>query len=412
MDSYCQVLVTDGHTRAGLAVARSLALRGIVPLVLGSDPYGLAFHSRWVKHMLLAPSPMSQPEAFINFTLDVIRKHRIRLAIPVSDQALLLFDRDRQRLESHTRLAMAKSEALRFVLDKRLNLELASKLGIPCPRQFELKSLHQIPEMIEVLGFPIVLKRPGDPMDPHVPRFDFRVLYAHNEEELRGYLSQYCRNGQYPIFQECASGKVHNLCCFVAEGELLAVHEYQSIRRLEGVGVLRKIMESDPELVRYTRDLLAAIRWDGVAHVGFFVNKQLGRVWYMEVNGRFWASVQGSMNAGWDFPSWTYDYFLHGKRPNLRSIDVGSLTCWHLGDLVALLKYLRGGEVPATGTHPGKLRAVLQHLGSFRPGVHSDVFWWSDPMPALWEYWQLIKRLWGLIQGKTGEIGTKTSWLG
>ena len=411
-DSYGRVLVTDGHTRAGLAVARSLALRGIMPLVLGSDPHGLVFHSRWLKHAFLAPSPLDRPEAFISFTQELIRKNRIRLAIPVTDQAVLIFDRHRDQLENFTRLAMAKPEALRSVLDKRLNLELAATLGVPCPRQFKLKSPDQIPEMIEVLGLPIVLKRPGDPADPYVPHFDFRVLYAHNEKELRGYLDRYCRNGSYPLFQECASGEVHNLCCFAAEGELLAVHEYQSIRRLGGAGVFRKIVAPNPELVRYARDLLAAIRWDGVAHVGFFVDKERGRVWYMETNGRFWASIQGSIHAGWDLPYWTYEYFLHGKRPLPGPIKIGSLTCWHLGDLIALLNYLRGGEVPATGTHPGKLRAILQHLASFRPGIHSDVFRWSDPMPALWEYRQLIKQLWRLAQRKTGETGTETSPFG
>lgn len=406
MQGRFEVLVTDGHTRAGLAVARSLARRGVPLLVLGADRHSLAFHSRFVKNTLLAPSAIQEPEAFIRFTLEVIRKHKIPLVIPVTDQAVLLLDRHRAQLESYTTLAMAHPDALRSVLDKRRNLEIAQRLGIPCPRQFDLAGPDQIPEMIEALGFPIVLKRPGDPADAQVPRFDFRVLYAHNEKELCGYLDQHCRDGVYPLFQECASGEVHNLCCFAAEGELLAVHEYHSIRRLEGAGVLRKIVQPIPELVRYTRDLLAALRWDGVAHVAFFVNQQRGKVWYMETNGRFWASIQGSVHAGWDFPAWTYDYFRSGKKPTPGPIELGSLTCWHVGDLVALLNYLRGGEAPATGTNPGKLRAILQHLSSFRPGMHSDVFCWNDPMPALWEYWHLRGRIWQMIGRKVGGVSS------
>lgn len=389
-----EVLVTDGHTRPGLAAARSLARHGVSSLLLGAERCSPAFYSRYVKHTLLAPSPATEPEAFAQFVLEAIRKYKIQLAIPITDAALLLFDKNRERLEKHTRLAMACSCSLRNVLDKRRNLDVARQAGVPCPKQFELTDLRQIPEMIATLGFPIVLKRPGDPLDPHVSSFDFRVLYANNEEELRRYLDQHCRQGAYPLIQERAVGEVHDLCCFAAAGELIAVHQYHSIRRREGAGVLRKIVEPMPELVAHARNLLRALRWDGLAHVAFFVSKERGKIWYMETNGRFWASIQGSVNAGWDFPAWTYDYFRHGKKPAPGPLEIGSLTRWHLGDLMALLRYWGGGEEPETGTNPGKLGAALQYLQGFHPRIHSDIFCWSDPLPAVAELVQWGNRGW------------------
>lgn len=384
------VLVTDAHTRAALAVSRSLARRGVSFLLVGEEPESLGFYSRSVKCASLAPSLSEEPEEFLRFAQDVIRRHGIRLVIPVTDQALLFFDRYRQCFEPGVCLAMAKSAAVRNVLDKPLNLELARQLGIPCPKQFELQSPQQIPEMIEALGFPIVLKRPGDPADPSVPAFDFRVLYAHNERELRGYLDRHCRSGAYPLFQELAQGEVHNLCCFAAQGKLVAIHQYQSLRRFEGVGVVRKIVQPDQELMEHSRRLLGALDWDGIAHVGFFVSRDRKKKWYMETNGRFWGSVQGSIHAGWDFPVWVYEYFLHGKKPEPGPIRIGSLTRWHRGDLSELLKCLAGREAPATRTRGGKARAILQYLSGFSPAMHSEVFRWSDPMPVLVEHKQFF----------------------
>jgi hypothetical protein len=146
--------------------------------------------------------------------------------------------------------------------------------------------------------------------------------------------------------------------------------------------------------------LLGELRWDGVAHLGFFVDRKRGRVFYMETNGRFWASIQGSIHAGWDFPYWVYQYFLHAQRPNPGPIQLGSLTCWHLGDLIALTNFLRGGEIPATGTHPSKADAILQYLSGFAPNIHSDVFAWDDPVPAVVEYWKTRKRFFGMVQKK------------
>src|SRR5438477_8413173 len=186
MSESFEVLVTDCQVRAGLAVARSLARRGVRVLGLCSEPGSPAFYSRILTNVLRSPSAIHEPEAFVQFTLQTIRKFRIQLAIPITDQAVLLFDQHRAGLESLTRVAMASASALRSALDKRINLDLAVKVGVPCAKQFELTSLRQIPEMIDVLGFPIVLKRPGDPVDKTLPAFSFRVLYAHNEEQLRG----------------------------------------------------------------------------------------------------------------------------------------------------------------------------------------------------------------------------------
>jgi hypothetical protein len=113
----------------------------------------------------------------------------------------------------------------------------------------------------------------------------------------------------------------------------------------------------------------------------------------METNGRFWASVEGSVYAGWDFPNWTFDHFVHGKKPEPEPITPGTMTCWHTGDFLALLKFIAGkGEVPTPGSNPGKFRAVMQFLSGFKPGIHSDVFRWNDPFPAIIEPWPYCQR--------------------
>jgi len=392
------VLLVNGNNRQGLAVARSLARHGVSFILVSSALPGPASHSRFVKHEVIAPPTTG--EEVVEFLLQIIQQYRIPLAIPASDQALVLFDRYRSSLEGHTRLAMANPQAVRNVLDKRLNLELAQGLGVPCPRQFEMQDVRQIPEMIRALGLPIVLKRSGVPNGPNIPDFNFKVLYAHSEQQLRDYIAEHCRHGHYPLFQECAVGDVHNLCCFAAQGELIAVHEYHSIRRHNGVGVLRKIVAPLPDLVEHSRQLLRALNWDGVAHVAFFISHDGKKKWYMETNGRFWASTEGSVQAGWDFPYWVYRYFLHGEKPMPGEIKIGSKTCWHHGDLMALIDYFEGGESPTTGTNPGKLRALGQYLSGFSPGIHSDIFQWNDPMPGIMEHLELAPLFWRSLKNK------------
>lgn len=392
MRKHIEVLVTGGNNRAGLAVARSLTRNGVSFLIVGEEHHSLAFHSRYAKNVLVSPSPIQQPEEFFKFILSTIQEHNIKLIIPVGEEPLLIFNQHREEIEKHTILAMASSRALRSVLDKRINLRLARQLEIPCPKQYELKNLQQISEMIEVLGLPIVLKPPGNRYDRELPSFPFKVLYAHSEGQLRRYIDEYCQDRAFPIFQECAMGIIHNLCCFAARGETIAIHEYHSLRRMRGVGVLREVVELLPEAEQAARDILRALDWDGVAHVAFFIDLNSKKLFYMETNGRLWSSVEGSVNAGWDFPYWIYRYFCHGEKPIPGPIHIGSRTCWHRGDLTALMIYLGGGEVPATGTQPTKIRAVLQYLSGFNPIIHSDVFRLSDPVPEVIDHWNLAKQ--------------------
>lgn len=388
-----EVLLTDGHTRAGLAVARSLSSHKISFLVLTVRKDCLAFYSSHVNHLLLVPSPENEPQAFLEYVLKVIQRYKIQLVIPIADRSILFFDLYRKYFEDRTKIAMANSRAIRNILDKRINLQLAKQIGISCPQQFEFKSSSQIPEMIKTLGFPIVIKNPGVSKDSAYRPFSFKVLYARNEEELRYHIAKHCQAGVYPLFQENVGGTIHNLCCFAIQGKIIALHEYVSIRRQEGQGVLRKIIKPTPNLAKHANNLLNALKWDGVAHIGFFVSKDQSAHWYMETNGRFWASTEGSIHAGWNFPYWVYNYFLHGKEPKPREIEIGSQTCWRAGDLQALMSYLiNRGESPTTGTNPHKLKAIVQYLSGFLPGIHSDVFRWDDPFPAIMEHWQLFGR--------------------
>jgi predicted ATP-grasp superfamily ATP-dependent carboligase len=396
-----EVLIVQGNNRQGLAVARSLARNGVSFAVVSDQHEGPVSHSRRLRHRhFLSPYPITQAAAFVGFLSETIHQFDVKLLIPASDQALVVLNNQRSGLPSQVTLAMASAQAVQRVLDKRLNLELASQVGVPCPRQFELQHPDQIPEMIRMLGFPIVMKPPNVPNHSDRPRFNFRVLFAHDEPELRKLIEEYCPAGRYPLFQECAVGEVHNLCCFAVGGELIAVHEYHSIRRREGVGVLRRIIAPRPDLVAHTRDLLRELDWDGVAHVAFFVSHDGQKKWYMETNGRFWGSTEGSVHAGWDFPYWVYRYFVHGETPVPGQIKIGSETCWHGGDLMALLEYYRGGDPPATGTNPGRVRATWQYLSGFSPGVHSDISRWTDPMPGIMEHWQLVNKSWRYVKRK------------
>ena len=386
------MLLAEAVGRSGLAAARSLSRRGVSFVAVGHEPKGMVAASRHVGRYVEAPSAEDDPQAFLDVVIEICAKGDVRLVIPVLDATLAVCSEDRECLPEGTTLAVPDAEAVRNVLDKRLNLETARRLDVRCPAEFALESFDQIPELIDRIGFPMVLKNPGWGSDGSRPASAFKWQIAKDERGLRTLLVEHSAGGRFPVCQELVEGIVTNLCCFVVDGEIVAAQQYRSLRRLAwaGVAVLREIVASDPRLVEQAGRLLAELQWDGVAHVAFVVRPSDGATWYMETNGRFWGSIETSIATGWDFPYWQYRYFAHGDVPAPPPPAIGRRSCWHFGDLQLLQRRLRGIEPPVP-PGPGTRRAIADYLSGFAPGVRSDVFRLDDPLPDLVEHWEWIR---------------------
>jgi predicted ATP-grasp superfamily ATP-dependent carboligase len=76
--------------------------------------------------------------------------------------------------------------------------------------------------------------------------------------------------------------------------------------------------------------LLGQFDWQGVAMVEFKVEANTGTPYLLEVNGRFWGSLQLAIDAGVDFPALLVDAATgkppaqsHGYWPEYESLVVG-----------------------------------------------------------------------------------------
>jgi predicted ATP-grasp superfamily ATP-dependent carboligase len=386
-----RVLLAGPDHRSTLATIRSLARRGITTTFLGVGESRVVTASRYVTDYVAGPDPAVMPESFVEVVGNVARSRGATLLIPLDDASLAAGSRARDELPADLVVAAPDSGAVLGVLDKRSNLERAERLGIPCPRQFELRSPGEIPRLATELGFPVVIKNPGQ----YIERgrvLSFKWVVAHDERDVHAFVRRHPIDEAYPLVQEYVTGAVRNICCFAVRGEIAAAHEYLGLRRWNGESALREITETTPLLLEYAERMLRDLEWDGVAHIGFIVSDVDGVPRYMETNGRLWGSIESSIRMGWDFPAWIVDYFAGGVAPTAPAVDVGSRACWHYGDLRGLALYLARG-VPPTSRPRGRLRSVADYLSAFRPGIGSDMFRRDDPMPEVREHWRGVREL-------------------
>ena len=112
-----------------------------------------------------------------------------------------------------------------------------------------------------------------------------------------------------------------------------------------------------------------------------------GRYFLMEVNPRFWGSLQLAIDSGVDFPADLVALSRGTQVPHCHSWRLGRQSRWVLGELDHILARLRHSKA-ALHLPPDSeplLGAVLSFLFPWRIGLRGDVLRLSDPLPALRE---------------------------
>ena len=100
----------------------------------------------------------------------------------------------------------------------------------------------------------------------------------------------------------------------------------------------------------------------------------------MEVNTRFWGSLQLAIDAGIDFPRWLLLASTGRDVPGNTSYRIGTRLRWLLGDLDRSYIAYREAE-----NWRGKVDAITDFLANNPFAARNEVFRWRDPRPAWFE---------------------------
>jgi predicted ATP-grasp superfamily ATP-dependent carboligase len=118
-----------------------------------------------------------------------------------------------------------------------------------------------------------------------------------------------------------------------------------------------------------------------------------GRHVVMEVNGRFWGSLQLAIDAGIDFPALLVHCVAGEAVPECRNYRVGVRSRWFWGDVDHLYLRLRDGARSGE-----RLTALRDFLFAFLQRGRGEVYRWRDPAPFLVETLQWL----GVLTPRTG----------
>lgn len=387
------VLVTDGEERAALAVTRSLGRAGHHVHVCARRAGSLACASRHTRGRAVVPDPLTEPERYLDALVGLIRRWDVDVLIPVTEASLLAVLGARDRFPG-VEIPFADYEAFRAVSDKRLVLERATRVGIAVPRQWVLSSATELDEVLAAgLEYPLVLKPSRSVGGAAGARVRLGVSHVDGPDELRKQVTTLPAAAFPLLLQRRIQGPGLGIFLLLRNGEVVARFAHRRLREKPpsgGVSVYSESVALDPNLLSRSVALLREFDWSGPAMVEYKHDTATGVPYLMEINGRFWGSLQLAIDAGVDFPALLLDPTLPaGPPPSYRT---GVRLRWWLGDLDHHLIRLRGAVTPPLAEET-RWRALLEFfVAGFRAGVRNEVFRPTDPLPAFREALDWLRR--------------------
>lgn len=362
-----RVLITDGDTRQALAATRSLGRLGHLVVVLSDLQRCLAGASKYCSVAVRCPSPAHDPAAFVSAVIAAAELHQVDVLLPMTEISTVLLTSNRGQLPARCRLPFPSHESVRRANNKADTIDLARDLGVPVPASLRLSSPLGARDELGQLQYPVVIKAACSRVLTAAGWISNSVHYAADLEAVREHLAGLPPESYPVLLQERIEGPGVGVFMLFDRGRPVARFAHRRLREKPpsgGVSVLCESILVDSVAASQAERLLQQLEWHGPAMVEFKRDRRDGSLRLMEINGRFWGSLQLAIDAGVDFPALLVDVAMGTPAIQSPSYRTGVRCRWLTGDmdslLLVLLKDRRTLNLPVT--YPGRLQSAWRFM--------------------------------------------------
>ncbi len=295
-----KVLILDGDHNNALAIVRNFGLsKKYIIDVVAYSKFALCFFSKFTNNKFIIPHPKENEENFLTEIIKILKENKYATIIPVSYLSFQILSKNIKSIKKYTNLTITSYQNILSASNKIETYKIAEKLKIPYPKTYYIETPNEINNLS--IKYPCVIKAPLE-MGKNL------VEYARNFSELKKkyhkILSSYKFKEAQPIIQEYIKGEGAGFFAFYKKGKLINWFIHKRIREYPVSGGASTVAKSyyNEKIFENGKKILDYLGWEGVAMVEFKKDNASGTYKLMEINAKFWGSLELAISAGVNFP--------------------------------------------------------------------------------------------------------------
>ena len=329
-------LVTGAESAKALMITRSLGSKGIEVHNAGINKESPTFSSKYSKKQFTYPDPEKNEFAFVKRLLDIVSNQDYEILIPSHSKETYIISKYISEFSSLVYVPLVNYNLMQKANDKSYVNLIANNLNISVPKTFRPKSIESFGSF--EINFPVVIKLISGSSNKG-------LKYANSLPDLIQKFKEVVEEfnltkSTYPIIQEYINGVGAGTSVLFDRGEPKSFFTHKRLREypMTGGPSTLRIGIRNSTMEKNSIKLLSKMKWHGVAMCEYIIQSKTNIPYLIEINPRFWGSLNQSIISGVDFPLMLYKMSKRGIITNDK-VRLGLKTRFLLLDLLSFPDY-------------------------------------------------------------------------
>lgn len=257
----------------------------------------------------------------------VIDENDFDIIVPVSGSAVKLAS----TLSSNS-ILLSPKELVNQLLNKEYLGTIVAGYGIHYPKTSTFD-----PQDKQNSDYPFIVKTADETQEK------IETIYINNQTDLANHQNELNRlhhKGVSLIKQQLIKGEARGFFAICNEGNIICEFMHQRVRQIPHTGGSSTAATSikDEKLALLCRNFLTDIKWSGPIMLEFLYDSIDGHYYLIEINPKFWGSLDLAHESGVDFGAALISTILQDGRYQKQTWKEKTV-CWPLdGDIVTIVK--------------------------------------------------------------------------